>query len=361
MSSTRELITNTRHLLPNLDELEEQLAEEPEAIISRAFPPTGQASRPRALETTVLESEVLNQINSDDAQLRGRVVQAARRAISKIRVKGENALLEPDEALGYEAIVTLEGRPAIPIYYGGVFGTPPSAWEILNEARESIEKACRSAGRIEVSGHPDVDWVGTGFLVADDIVMTNRHVAKTFCQQSSSRWMFEMGMRACIDYGEEYFKSEREFPFEGVIGIHEKYDLALLRVSRDSSQGGTPPDSLILASSEPEPIQGRKVYVVGYPAWDPRRNDPWVMERIFGHRYDYKRLQPGELLTLSHTDSVLYHDCSTLGGNSGSCLIDLETHRVIGLHFGGRYLTANKAVPLWMLRDDPLLRALNYD
>ena len=39
------------------------------------------------------------------------------------------------------------------------------------------------------------------------------------------------------------------------------------------------------------------------------------------------------------------HDSSTLGGNSGSALIDVATGRVVGLHFAGRYLEANYAVP----------------
>ncbi|MFF3457157.1 hypothetical protein ACFYXH_23120 [Streptomyces sp. NPDC002730] len=35
------------------------------------------------------------------------------------------------------------------------------------------------------------------------------------------------------------------------------------------------------------------------------------------------------------------------------CLTD---HRVLGLHFGGRYRLGNYAVPLWRVVDDPLLR-----
>jgi V8-like Glu-specific endopeptidase len=54
--------------------------------------------------------------------------------------------------------------------------------------------------------------------------------------------------------------------------------------------------------------------------------------------------------------ALFTHDCSTLGGNSGSCVIDLESNRVLGLHFKGRYLEANWAVALWKLADDPLLK-----
>ena len=49
-------------------------------------------------------------------------------------------------------------------------------------------------------------------------------------------------------------------------------------------------------------------------------------------------------------------DASTLGGNSGSAVIDYDKGLVVGLHFGGRYLEGNNAVPLWKLVDDPLLK-----
>lgn len=50
------------------------------------------------------------------------------------------------------------------------------------------------------------------------------------------------------------------------------------------------------------------------------------------------------------------HDCSTLGGNSGSCIVNLETHRIVGLHFGGRFRITNEAVNLTKLASDPLIK-----
>ena len=38
------------------------------------------------------------------------------------------------------------------------------------------------------------------------------------------------------------------------------------------------------------------------------------------------------------------HDCSTLGGNSGSVVLSLATGDAVGLHFAGRFLEANFAV-----------------
>ncbi len=79
------------------------------------------------------------------------------------------------------------------------------------------------------------------------------------------------------------------------------------------------------------------------------------MQRIFSNIFDVKRLQPGTLLEYLQSESLVTHDCSTLGGNSGSCVIDLATRQVLGLHFSGRYGEANRAVALWDLREDPLL------
>jgi V8-like Glu-specific endopeptidase len=54
---------------------------------------------------------------------------------------------------------------------------------------------------------------------------------------------------------------------------------------------------------------------------------------------------------------IFTHDCSTLGDNSGSCVVDLQTGRVIGLHFRGSYRRTRYAVALWQLAGDSLLKS----
>lgn len=54
--------------------------------------------------------------------------------------------------------------------------------------------------------------------------------------------------------------------------------------------------------------------------------------------------------------SLLQHDCAMLGHSEGSCLIDLKTHQVLGLHLTNRYMETGVAIPLWVLRDDPLMQ-----
>jgi hypothetical protein len=91
---------------------------------------------------------------------------------------------------------------------------------------------------------------------------------------------------------------------------------------------------------------------------DARRNEPESICRVFRDVYNVKRVQPGLLrgaLTF-HEVQLIRHDCAPLGSTSGSPLLDLESHQVIGLQTTGRYLESSTAVPLYVLRDDPLLR-----
>ena len=55
-----------------------------------------------------------------------------------------------------------------------------------------------------------------------------------------------------------------------------------------------------------------------------------------------KRAAPGQLTDTD--DDYLYHDCSTLGGNSGSPLISMDSGEVVGVHSSGFFMYRNEAV-----------------
>lgn len=373
MKLSPEVVAQTSRLLPDLGTLEGYLESEPGTILSRAFPAEETVLGRRAVVVepgrvvpthpiVELEREAgpvtFEQLEGDLRRERERRVRTARSAVGKLRREGANADFEPEEVAGLEAIIIDVGRPAI-LIYNSSFLPPPLGWEILEQRRESIESAFPSVGRIEVEGHPDLQWVGTGFLVGEDAVMTNRHVAKEFSRWGpDGQWLFELGIEPSVNYGAELGETKRKtnYVFENVIGVHEEFDLALLKVSGEPSKGSASPEPLTLASEAPADIEGRKVYAVGYPAWDGRRNDPPTMQRIFADIYGVKRLQPGKVQGVFDERSIFHHDCSTLGGNSGSCVVDIETNKVIGLHFGGLFHEANEAVALWKLTADELLK-----
>jgi V8-like Glu-specific endopeptidase len=286
---------------------------------------------------------------------------AGQAGLRNLQRPGGDAMLGEEELQGLEALVLLIARPAL-FVIDGDFASPPEPWgSRLDQERDSIRRVFRSVGRIEVSaGGGPSSMSGTGFLVASDVVMTNRHVVRSFSAREQDTWQFTPGLEPSIDYcGERESTTRAAFRLEEVLGVHDSddIDLALLRVSRQPAQAATPPEPLLLASEPPEPLEGRDIYAVGYPAADSRGlTPPQVLQDIFGSTYEVKRLQPGKVMHVDTARRIFTHDCSTLGGNSGSCVVDLRTGLVIGLHFGGGYRKANSAVALWALADDPLLR-----
>jgi Trypsin-like peptidase domain len=272
--------------------------------------------------------------------------------LDKVRADGQEAQLDDAERLGLESVVLLFGRPAL-LVEDGHFRPPKPPWEKLEDHRPAIESALRSVGRVELEGHPEYDVVGTGFLVGDDIVMTNRHVAKYFLVGPPD-WSFEQGITARIDFNEEFLAGEpREFAIREVIGVSLDLDIALFRVDADDSAAGTLPPPLALADTVGA-AEGADVYVIGFPLNDP---DPGTnaeaLHRIFSDLYGVKRVQPGKVTGFDPVRHEIVHDCSTLHGNSGSCLIELESGGVIGVHRRGRYLRGNFAVSLPDAREDP--------
>jgi hypothetical protein len=136
-------------------------------------------------------------------------------------------------------------------------------------------------------------------------------------------------------------------------------DLALLRVEETNTEGAALPSALTL-SGEPIAVGAAKVFVVGYPAMPTvlpsdeegrRRMD--VVQRlreIFGIDYGIRYLSPGLVMTApamledSPRRWVFTHDATSLGGNSGSCVLSFDHDLdVAGLHVAGDWLRANFA------------------
>lgn len=244
-----------------------------------------------------------------------------------------------------ESIILLFGRPVLTIE-GNSFATPVSeTWrQRLESARPLLEAAIPAVGRIELKNHPTHDWVGTGWLVRQDVIVTNRHVAEFFAFRNGDQLAFRLNsggrqITARIDFLEEYrLPGEVEMKITDVLHIEPANgpDLAFLRVEANDNLAKRQPIRLAQTVSV-----GQDVATIGYPAKDSRIPDPAVMREIFGDIYDVKRLAPGKVTAVGVD---LEHDCSTLGGNSGSVVVDLLHGDAVGLHFGGTYRTANYAV-----------------
>ncbi|NIP17147.1 MAG: hypothetical protein GWM87_02530 [Xanthomonadales bacterium] len=270
--------------------------------------------------------------------------------------------LAPDERFALEAIIIPDKRPAIDIIEGD-YQTSHQLWLHLNEAdaKETLKARFSGIGRIELPGHPTLPYGGTGFVVGPGLIMTNRHVAEIFTRGLGTQGLrFIDGLGAGIDFSRERRDLEAEvLPVLEVVMIHPYWDMALLRVDNLPAHHRV----LELSAAEHEDLVGREVAVVGYPAFDPR-NPSDVQNEVFGGVYGIKRLQPGHLLGARgldwyrHRIDAATHDSSTLGGNSGSCVLDIASGEVVGLHFGGRYTDTNFCVPAGQLaRDERVVAA----
>lgn len=250
-----------------------------------------------------------------------------------------------------EAIVRRFGRPVLFIQQNSIEEPESDLWKgKIEAARANLEAVIPSIGRIELRNHPSMPWLGTGWLVAPELLVTNRHVAVEFGRKAGDGFVFKRSpsgrrLRARIDFREEHLQpEEEEFRIREILHIEPDDDvapdLAFLKVSRLGEDDQELPLPVPLSPVDPEPDQ--VVGVIGYAAWDGRRNDEGVMERIFQNIYNVKRLHPGEVMAVGQ--HFFNHDCSTLGGNSGSPVIDFNTGEAVGIHFAGSFERENYAV-----------------
>jgi endonuclease G len=264
-------------------------------------------------------------------------------------LSGSRGLDDPGQSV--RNIVLRVGRPVLAIVGGAAqleFKDSESAvWRSrLQASSAQLQRAAGAVGRINVADRTDVPYVGTGWLVEKDAIATNRHVAMEFGQKGRGGFTFKSphgsASGVSIDFLEEAGRpDELSFPIVEILHIEDDDgpDFALLRVGESRGQSLATP--IPLSTSPPKAMQ--QVAVMGYPAKDSRAPDAQLVHSIFGDVFDKKRLAPGQL-TETKSD-VLLHDCSTLGGNSGSVVLDLATGQAVGLHFAGRFLQTNYAVP----------------
>ncbi len=209
----------------------------------------------------------------------------------------------------------------------------------ITAAKDVLNPAIPAVGRIELN-NSDYPWAGTGWLIDDGIIVTNRHVADVFARldRNSSTFVFRPGLisglvSSDVDFLEEENRLDSaEHPVTSILWIAppDEADVAFLRVSRGA---GSPPLPRPIDLAD-EITPGAPIAAIGYPARDPSIRDQDLVIAIFGDDvYEKKRFAPGRVMSVD--GNRLKHDCSTLGGNSGSVLLDFKTGKAVGLHHGG--------------------------
>lgn len=278
-----------------------------------------------------------------------------------------NPTLLPEEVEALHALVHLVARPALRVHGGDVPAIPQS-WPRLEAARDSIARRLPGVGRLDTH---DRQPQGTGWFIAPDLLVTNNHVVAALCGISphfhpdwrdrleaawpdhDRLWREHPDSRPLWDPGDS--PTAADTPAARVAGIsmiHPMHDMAFLPV-----EGVVDSGRLVLplaAAPSGEPID-LDYYLAGYPAVLADQIagfHPALVGLLFDGADDvvHKRVSPGGLVDVSPPEAD--HDASTLGGSSGSPVIDLGTHRVVGLHHSGVYGERNRAVALWKVQDD---------
>ena len=106
-----------------------------------------------------------------------------------------------------------------------------------------------------------VEYYGTGFLVKDGLILTNRHVAQPWWNDAAAAELQRQGYEPRFQYLRAFFPRHKE-PYELKLDrASETVDLALVRTSRTTANIPVLP-----LDREPRRTQpGQPVVVVGYP------------------------------------------------------------------------------------------------
>jgi Trypsin-like peptidase domain len=290
-------------------------------------------------------------------------------------------LAEKPESLVDLGIVEWLLRPAL-LLRNGLLESPVSGpWQQLKP--NIVEAASKSVCRIDLcrDGYTPIH-LGTGFVIGTNVhgqfvVMTNAHVIDGAKQHG---WSSQHEIKLACDFARDTFEVSDQFlSLSSEYDIHLQYDIALVYISSEQLElTGMSLLPLLIAEKPPDSIPELEIGVIGHPSFDSNR-DPFPKYFGFGDEFGVKRFSPGFIRNIekrnwrSHDVEVFLHDATTLSGSSGSCILDLKSMNVVGLHFGGwpmqrqrieigdkdlvaQLFLANGAAPLWRLRNDPLLQ-----
>jgi hypothetical protein len=228
-------------------------------------------------------------------------------------------------------------RPA-PLVHNGVpdeFKKPDHSkiFPEWTEFRKLMQPFSQTIGRIDTAG-PSLsasDTVGTGFLVGRGLLMTNRHVLNDISHQTGLLQTGQAVIRFQIE--DSSFAADQPKQITGVAAVHDSLDAVLLTVEDSEVQSYAPIDAPRKDDTD--------IVVAGYPSEVSDRN-PLFLRSTFGTSLGVLRAAPGQITAL--VPNGFTHDCSTLGGNSGSPVFSMSRGEIIGLHSGGSFLWNNQAV-----------------
>ncbi len=149
----------------------------------------------------VIEREIKGQIQSGLESAKGaNPVKTACEALESLERNREPTIAQVQNL---EAIIDAELRPVIDVI-GGKYNSMHPLWTELSSdvaICNRLEACMESIGRIELPGHPRLPYGGTGFVIGEGLVMTNRHVAEIFGHGLGTHSLvFKPEAKAAVDF-----------------------------------------------------------------------------------------------------------------------------------------------------------------
>jgi serine protease len=319
----------------------------------------------------------------EQATIKQEVLAGARSGLAKMNQGEPSHNFTLGEHIGLEAVILTNGeRPSLFIRDGFVDTNASDIgdWGLrFIRFQDEIRKVTASVGRIDVPVRP---WfAGTCFVAAEGLVVTNRHVLEAIAtQDAAGAWTLNWPDATSVDFiAEDGAAAATKFkitdvafagpdPINGTINFAH-LDMAILRVDPASDAANSFPKAVTFETDTAQPRVRRDLYLVGFPG-EPRiwtfdgvppvgHETSQVISTLFNNKFGVKRLAPGVVKAGAGEVAndlkkwICTHDASTLGGNSGSCVVDLsgDGFRVIGLHFAGANREQNWAHVAARLRD----------
>ena len=253
--------------------------------------------------------------------------------------------------------------------------------QMLSGQYAVLREAYQATGRIgyEQVGIPtSEDYAfGTGFLISDRHVMTNRHVHGLY-----GHYLLDKTDPGGIEFIAEKNKDASDFvPFKSQPPLLlPGLDIAIYTLLRPV----TDRSPIQLKPIDIEDLHTREIVVIGYPDTHTPEN-PEVLAvveedavfavkrisqgRIFRHSTDTDtpfgvETSVSENKTSKFLMPAICHNASTMGGNSGSPLLDIKTGYLVGVHFAGfkvfnRQEAANLAMAIAQLTQSNQLKSVS--
>lgn len=337
----------------------------------------GQKNRLDFLDRLVAKGVVENWDSGVDVEGAERFKMSTKEILERLGAEPDETEVPDHMLIATEAMIEVDGsRPSICVRDGFVDLNDPilehGGWRDKIAAHEKeVRSLIKASGRIIQRSDRSADSVfGSAWMLEDGRVATARHVVEGMVDPE-----FDFKDKFYVDFSVEADRPmdpTRIFQIADVAWAGDevinrtvrvdRIDAAVLTLVPKDGVAFPAPLPLLTADDGDDLALGKWLFCVGHPA-APRGG--WlveedtgidgtivraVVEKLVGNRFGVKRLAPGRVDAApgfvegdEATQHVFLHDATVFGGSSGSGIISLGKARMSGLHFAGKFETANYA------------------